>query len=139
MALTPVKRAAFTLVFALVAAGAALGAVEAYIRLKGSAQYGGDYRWDPSIGWRYAPSTEFIYRVPETPDPIRTRVHTTADGFRDLGPVPAGRRFKAAVHGDSFVSNLAVADNRVFTSLANAALFPGAAVKGPAGRSRPRG
>lgn len=79
----------------------------------------------PVLGWKFAADQRSEFVFPGMPS---HRVQTNADGFRDAPferDAPGTRRI--AVLGDSFVSNLAVADDEVFTEVMERRL-PGVSV-----------
>jgi hypothetical protein len=68
---------------------------------------------DPTLGWRFISNGKWkiVY-----PGGIRNVVEINSLGFRDRAPRPDQKR-KLLVIGDSFVSNISVKDNEVFTEL----------------------
>ena len=81
---------------------------------------------DPRIGWRFRPGAD--ERV-ITPD-YGQRVRINSAGFRDVEPTAAtGNRHTVLVLGDSFVSNLGVPLEQVFTRVLERRLGPGIEVR----------
>ena len=68
---------------------------------------------DPGLGWRFVANKEgqIVY-----PGEINNTIKTNALGFRDEEP-KRGERKKILVLGDSFVSNISIGDDDVFTEI----------------------
>ncbi len=71
------------------------------------------FEYDEILGWKFVPNkkAEIIY-----PGEIRNTVKINSQGFRDHAP-SAEKKNKLMVVGDSFVSNISVKDNEVFTEI----------------------
>lgn len=76
------------------------------------------FDYDPDLGWRFMPnhSGSIVYS-----GEARHYITTNAWGFRD-NPPPAGHIRRILVLGDSFVINVSVRDNEVFTEVMERAL-----------------
>ena len=73
------------------------------------------FEYDELLGWRFIPNKRgaIIY-----PGEARHYVKTNSLGFRDDQPPPDNENIrKILVFGDSFVSNISVGDNEVFTEV----------------------
>ena len=71
------------------------------------------FEYDPWLGWKFIANAkgEITY-----PGGVRNFVEINAMGFRDHAPSPDKEK-KLMVLGDSFVSNISVKDNEVFTEI----------------------
>jgi len=73
------------------------------------------FEYDQTLGWRFIANKKSTYVAT---DIQHHWVQTNSLGFRDREiPIANGERKKILVLGDSFVSNLAVKDDEVFTEL----------------------
>lgn len=81
------------------------------------------YEPDERLGWRFAPSARAVLEQPG--GDFRSEVQINAEGFRDVDyPTQGDDRWRVAFLGDSFVANLGVALDEVFTSRLNESLGP---------------
>jgi hypothetical protein len=96
---------------------AAIGGTEVVVRATGVVPSAGTedlFRFDPKLGWRLRPGARAVV---SSRGEYWNEVHINADGWRDP-PEPddtAESRPVVAVLGDSFVTNLGVRDEEVFT------------------------
>ena len=73
------------------------------------------FQYDPHLGWKFIPNSTALIVYPGE---ARHYIRTNAWGFRDNPPPLNGdKKRKILVLGDSFVSNIAVGDNEVFTDI----------------------
>jgi hypothetical protein len=84
------------------------------------------FRFDAKLGWRFIPNAE---EVVEVKGEYRTTVKINSEGFRDPEPDGQTSARMVAVLGDSFVSNLGVKDEELFTALIRRQLGPGLSVR----------
>lgn len=81
------------------------------------------YEPDERLGWRFAPLARAVLEQPG--GDFRSEVTINAEGFRDVEHLTSGEdRWRIAVLGDSFVANLGVALDELFTSRLNESLGP---------------
>ena len=71
------------------------------------------FDYDATLGWKFIPNSKGIVIYPGG---IRNPIETNSMGFRDHAP-SANKKRKLLVLGDSFVSNISVKDNDVFTEI----------------------
>jgi hypothetical protein len=71
------------------------------------------FDYDAALGWKFVPNGKGLVIYPGG---IRNPVETNSMGFRDRAP-SADKKRKILVLGDSFVSNISVKDNEVFTEI----------------------
>ncbi len=82
------------------------------------------FMYDEDLGWKFIPDKQgtIIY-----PGEAYNRIRTNSSGFRDKPITDGSSSKKILVLGDSFVSNISVKDDEVFTEVMEARL-PGYAV-----------
>ncbi len=98
----------------------AVGLCEVFLRLllPQVSDHAEMFEYDPDLGWRFVANKagQIVY-----PGEIKNTIRTNALGFRDEEP-KHGEIKKILVLGDSFVSNISVGDDEVFTKIMEGSL-----------------
>ena len=76
--------------------------------------YSNMFEYDSTLGWKFVPNSKG--QMVLTPGAVANTIQTNSLGFRDHAPSD-NKKNKLMVLGDSFVSNVSVKDDEVFTEV----------------------